>query len=295
MPRSTSRRSRRSSSGRQKGDRLALASRSRRRRRGSSPPARGLRASRRFLCGLGGLPPLRPDDRRGGERVDAMRLDDLDLLEPRRRERVLELPPGQGAGDAAGLLGHVGSGGLVHIRRRRSRRRRRSARPGFSTRAASREDLRLVAGEVDHAVGDHDVDASSAGSGISSIWPYTPLDVLDAGLAAAFCAGECEHLVGHVEADRPCRSGRPGGPRCSTSMPPPEPRSSTVSPGVQLGHRGRVAAAERGPSSPCREARRGRHRRRGAAPKKAPLSRRRGWRSSRSTDPPPATEVAAVA
>ena len=29
-------------------------------------------------------------------------------------------------------------------------------------------------------------------------------------------------------------------------MPPPEPRSSTVSPVVQVGHRGRVAAAERG-------------------------------------------------
>src|SRR5205085_6889878 len=58
----------------------------------------------------------RADDRRGRVLVRAMRLADLDLLEPGDLERGAELALGQRAGDAAGPGGHVGAGGFVHVR-----------------------------------------------------------------------------------------------------------------------------------------------------------------------------------
>src|SRR5437763_1819345 len=53
--------------------------------------------------------------RRARVLVDAVRLPDLDLLQAGGRQRLLELAPGECAGDAAGELPYVVAGRLVHL------------------------------------------------------------------------------------------------------------------------------------------------------------------------------------
>ena len=68
------------------------------------------------------------------------------------------------------------------------------------------------------------------GSGISSMWPLRNCDVLGAG-GRLVLLGQGQHLVGHVQAVG--EAGRADAAAESrTSMPPPLPRSSTVSPGL---------------------------------------------------------------
>ena len=73
-------------------------------------------------------------------------------------QRVRELVAGERAGDAAGPLLHVGAGGVVHVGVGDHVGDGEAAAGAQHARGLA-EDLRLVGGEVDHAVGDHDVDA----------------------------------------------------------------------------------------------------------------------------------------
>ena len=100
--------------------------------------------------------------------------------------------------------------------------------PGRSTRAISVRTARLVGREVDHAVRDHDVDGLGR-----------ERDLLDHALQedARSRPRPRERFAGRARASRrSCRARRPypvGPTRFAeriTSMPPPEPRSSTVSP-----------------------------------------------------------------
>ena len=104
------------------------------------------------------------------------------------------------------------------------------------------QHLGLVAGEVDHAVGDHHVDACVGERELLEV-ALDELDVRDAGLGGVG-ARELEHLVGHVEPDRPCPSVRRVGRRSARRSPAPEPRSSTVSPVVQVSDGGRDPAPQ---------------------------------------------------
>ena len=95
-----------------------------------------------------------------------MGLADLDVGQAGVRERLLELVARERARDAAGPLLHVGAGGLVHVGVGDHVGDREAATGPQHARLG--EDLALVGGEVDHAVGDHHVDGL-VGSGISSM------------------------------------------------------------------------------------------------------------------------------
>ena len=83
----------------------------------------------------------------------------------------------------------------------------------------------------------------SAGSGIASMSPLSH-STFSTPASSWFRRARASISSAHVEAVG--LAGRAdAAAESSTSMPPPEPRSSTVSPVVQLGDRGRVAAAER--------------------------------------------------
>ena len=90
------------------------------------------------------------------------------------------------------------------------------------------QDRALVPGQVDHAVRDHHVDGLVWQRDLLDVALHE-LDVLDARVGGVG-AGELEHLVGHVEADRPARSAPTLRAEMRTSAPAPEPRSRTVSP-----------------------------------------------------------------
>ena len=90
------------------------------------------------------------------------------------------------------------------------------------------EDRRLVAGEVDDAVGDDHVHGVVGQRDRPRSCPEE-LDVLDPGLALV-AAGQVEHLVGHVEAVGLAASGRPAAPRAGRRCRRRSPRSRTVSP-----------------------------------------------------------------
>ena len=209
--------------------------------------------------GLGHAGDAGADDRRGRVLVDAVGLLDLDLLEPGRRELALELGAGQRAGDAAGPLLHVASRRLVHVRVGDDvADGEAAAGPQHPRRLA--EDLRLVAGEVDHAVGDDHVDRVVGQRDVLDR-ALDELDVLDPGLALVV-PRELEHLVGHVEAVG--LAGRADAPGREQDVDPAA--GAEVEDGlalVEVGDRGRVAAAERRPAGPPRAGRRGRPRRRG--------------------------------
>ena len=153
-----------------------------------------------------GLP--RADDRRARARVDAVGLGDLDVDEPGRGERLLELGAGERAGDAAGPLLHVGACRVVHVLvgdhvgHGEAPARLEHAR-GLA------QDLLLVAGEVDDAVGDDDVDGGVGQRDLLEV-ALEELGVLDAGRGGVG-AREREHLVGHVEPDRAAARARRAG------------------------------------------------------------------------------------
>ena len=73
------------------------------------------------------------------------------------------------------------------------------------------EDLRLVAGEVDHAVGDDHVDRVVGQRDVLDR-ALDELDVLDPGLALVARA-PARASRRSCRGRRPCRPGRPGGPR----------------------------------------------------------------------------------
>ena len=115
--------------------------------------------------------------------------------------------------------------------------------PGLRTRAASRKTGGLVAGEVDDAVGDDHVDRVVGERDVLDR-ALEELDVLDPGLALVL-PRQLEHLVGHVEAVG--LAGRADPPGREQDVDPAagaevEDRLALV----QLGDRGRVAAAEAG-------------------------------------------------
>src|ERR1044072_5561780 len=149
------------------------------------------------------------DDRRAGMFVDAMGLGDLDVVEAGVVERDREVEAGHGAGDAADVLLHVLARGGVHVgvgdhvRDGEVPARLQDPR-GLADHAA------LVGGEVDHAVGDHDVDRVVLERDLLDV-AFEPMDVLDTGLRlVGACEGE--HLVGHIEAVRgAARGGAAGG------------------------------------------------------------------------------------
>ena len=95
------------------------------------------------------------------------------------------------------------------------------------------EDAALDHGEVDHAVGDHDVEAR-----VAERQPVDPrLDEVDLVEALAEPRGLVELLAREVDADDV--AGRADlHPAQKTSVPEPEPRSSTDSPGSRPRGRG---------------------------------------------------------
>jgi len=101
----------------------------------------------------------------------------------------------------------------------------------------------LVGGEIDDAVRNDHVDRIvGQRNGLD-----LALEKLDVGRArlALIVAGQRQHLVGHVEAIG--LALRADAARdSSTSMPPPEAEIEHGFARLQLGERGRVAAAERG-------------------------------------------------
>ena len=173
--------------------------------------------------------------------MDAMRLLDLDVLEAGGGEMPLELVAGEGAGDATRPVLHVATGRLVHV--------------GVGDHVGDGEPpagpehtgglakhLRLVAREVDHAVGDHDVDGV-VGQRDRLDLTAQELDVLDAGLALVG-AGELEHLVGHVEAvGLAARADPARGQQDVDAAARTEVEDGLAF--LELRDRGRIAAAER--------------------------------------------------
>ena len=139
--------------------------------------------------------------------------------------------------------GHVGPGRLVHVLV--------GHHVGDGEAAARLQNPRglgehpgLVAGEVDDAVGDDHVDASrrEAGSPRSrragtrrSRRPPCAGSRGPAPASRRSCRGR-----------RPCRSGPTRLAESRTSMPPPGAEVEHGLAGVELGDRGRVAAAQRG-------------------------------------------------
>ena len=137
------------------------------------------------------------------------------------------------------------------------------------------EDGGLVGREVDHAVADDDIDRA-AGSGIDSIVPRTN-STLSTPASAALRPGELEHLVGHVEPDRPPGRADPAG-REDHVDPAAGAEVEDALAGSELGDGGRVAAAEAGEDRGLRAA--------GPAPRRRTGSRRRPRsRPGRSTMP----------
>ena len=104
------------------------------------------------------------------------------------------------------------------------------------------EDGRLVGGEVDDAVADDDVDRLGGQRDGLDV-ALQELDVRRAGLGGVVL-GEREHLVGHVEAERAAGRADPLG-RQQDVDPAARPEVEHALAGMEVGDRGRVAAAER--------------------------------------------------
>ena len=83
--------------------------------------------------------------------------------------------------------------------------------PGLKHAGGFAQYLGLVGGEVDHAVGEHHVDAVGGERDGFDV-AFEPMHVGQAGLSLV-CASKLEHLVGHVEAVGSAGRGRPGGRR----------------------------------------------------------------------------------
>ena len=92
--------------------------------------------------------------------MHAVGLLDLDVGQSGGLERFGELVAGQSAGDAAGVGGHVRAGSVVHVGIGDHVRDREPA-AWLEHASGFAQDLVLVAGQVDHAVGDDHVHALS--------------------------------------------------------------------------------------------------------------------------------------
>ncbi len=101
------------------------------------------------------------------------------------------------------------------------------------------QDGGLVHAEVEHAVGDHDVDR---GAGQRDVLDRAQADLDVAGLGGR-AAGQLDHLRGRVQADDPTRRADPAG-REQQVEPGAAAEVEHGLPGPQLGHADRVAAAE---------------------------------------------------
>lgn len=99
--------------------------------------------------------------------------------------------------------------------------------PGLRTRAALAQGAWLVAGGVDHAVGDHHVDALVGQRQLLEV-PLAKLDVLHAGSTALRRASSSISSVMSIPIARP--DGPTRRAEIRTSAPAPEPRSRTTSP-----------------------------------------------------------------
>ncbi len=115
--------------------------------------------------------------------------------------------------------------------------------PGFNTRYASLEHAPFVGRKVDHAVRYHDVDRSAGERDVLHL-ALQELDVFHAGLLL-IRARDLEHLVGHIETVRLSRrADAPGREDHVDTAAGSEIEDDFAR--LELGERGRVAAAERG-------------------------------------------------
>ena len=152
----------------------------------------------------------------------------LGFSNPTSASRPQELPLLERAGDAAGPQPHASPARPPGSPPRTTTSLTAKRPPGLSTRNASASTLPLVAGEVDHAVGDdhvHRVDGQR--------------DLLDLALEELDVRRRrplpCSRAPGRASrrscrGRRPCPSGPTRFADSRTSMPPPDPRSRTVSP-----------------------------------------------------------------
>ena len=116
--------------------------------------------------------------------------------------------------------------------------------PGRSTRKASRSTCALSAERLMTQL-EMITSTDSSGRGIASIVPLRN-STLGAPARSALRPRQLEHLVGHVQPVGLARSGPPAAPRAARRCRRRSPGRAPTSPGLQLGQRGRVAAAQRG-------------------------------------------------
>ena len=137
---------------------------------------------------------------------------------------------------------HVGAGGVVHVGVG-DHVGDGEAAAGAQDAGGFAQDLALVAGEVDHAVGDDDVDAGVGERHVLEV-ALANSTLSSAGLGGVG-AREVEHLVGHVEPDGAAGGAdAAGGDQDVGAGARAEVEHGLAL--VQVGDRGRNAAAERG-------------------------------------------------
>ena len=169
----------------------------------------------------------RPDDRADHPVGDRVRRRDRDVGQADGLEAVPELRDGQRARDAADVRASLGPlGGVSASSATMSLIPSRP--PGRSTRAISRKTAGLSAARLTTQL-LITTSIDSAGSGMASMWPLRNSTLVAPASAAFRCASASISSV----MSRP--NARPVGPTRfadrRTSMPPPEPRSRTRSPG----------------------------------------------------------------
>ena len=174
---------------------------------------------------------------------------DRDVDEPDGLEARPELGERQSARDAADVGAALGA-----LRRRQVVLGDDVGDAHAAARAENPRDLaehsRLVGSEVDHAVADHHIDRLRGKRNVLDV-AADEFDVRDTGLGS-ISLGERQHLVGHVETDRP--AGRPDALRGEEDVDPAA--GSEVEDALALmefGDRDRIAAAERGEDRRLRE------------------------------------------
>ena len=164
-----------------------------------------------------------------GGAVDACRFD-VDCFESRARSASAVAVFLERAGDAADPELHAAPKRLPACRRPRTTTSDTAKRPpGFSTRKASAMTRSLSA---DRLITQFEMITSTelSGSGMLLDLALQELDVRRARTSAGSRA-RARASRRSCPGRRPCRSGRRACAESSTSMPPPEPRSSTISPG----------------------------------------------------------------
>ena len=174
------------------------------------------------------IPSRSRNSRASSVAVDARRLD-VDCLEAGLRRACARYSPSSSAPATqpthSSTLRRISAGTSPRTTTSETAKRP----PGFSTRNASAQHAVLVGGEVDHAVGDDHVDGVVGQRDVPRSRPSGTRRC-----RRRPCAGSRAPAPASRRSCRgrtPCRSARRACADSSTSMPPPEPRSSTVSPG----------------------------------------------------------------